>query len=93
MIGKRYLAQESPVIIMVKSAPAAVTILHGQHPGQPSAYGSIHACLIGKIDPLQRHQYECCIVYVGVEIVSEFKRPAPGMTSGVLSTQSPRPTI
>src|SRR4030095_14428480 len=76
VIGKRNAAKDLAIVIAIKRAPATVAVLHTEKPLDAAANRAFDALLVRKFHALQRHQHERSVVYIGIIIVAEFKRPA-----------------
>ena len=59
------LLYTSEIVVAIECAPAAVAILHAQHPSEAAAEGALHARLVGISDASESHQNECsvCLLY------------------------------
>src|SRR4029077_5364781 len=71
VVGKRNVAEKRFVVVAVKSAPAAVAVLHAEQPLNTSAHRSLHALGGRKLHPLQGHEYERGVVHVRIKIIAK----------------------
>ncbi len=76
VVGKGNVVEELKIVLVVEGSPAAVCILHTDEPGKSTANRSAQAIWIGVFDAAQRHQDECRVIHVGVEVIAKLERPA-----------------
>src|SRR5262245_7683426 len=99
MVSEWNLVKDGAVVVTVERTPTSIPVLHADHPSSSTPDGFCKSILIGNANPFERHQNECGVINIRVEIVAELKRPStrsrisildlPVTGRGDLSVQQP----
>src|SRR4030095_927271 len=84
MVSEWNVIEDGAVIVAVECPPSSIAILHTDHPRGSPLNGFRDPILIGKSNPFERHQHECRVIDVGIEVIAELERPTPGSRVSIL---------
>src|SRR5215472_16755248 len=91
MVGEWNVIEDGAVVVAIKCTPSSIPVLHADHPGGSAFDSFCEPIRVGKTNPIERHQHECRVINVGIEVVAELKRPAARSRIVILNLAVPGP--